>query len=404
MSKMSRQHKLLFVTFICASLVQMPFMALNPVIDYIQKNVFTDRSYAQVQTAVSLLNLFVMLFALVGAFVVSRRWLSKRIVIVVGLFIFGATGVAALLLHNSFWNLWLYSVLIGSGSGLFISTLTSVLFDSFNEKELRLATGIQASVVNIGGIAFGALGGLLATVVWYGGYLLELIGLPMAVLAFFTIPRKRLPPPPKAAGHAHKKRLPPAVFYYALATLIFFMLYSSCGLNIAAHLANNGYPDPAIAGTASSVQVLGGVIAGLFFARLSSKLKELMVPFAFAVLFIGFTLLNIGHSSLALNLIAVFFAGLSLSILFPYCIFASSRYADESTSATAASMVQAMAPGIGGFVSPLILTTLTSAFYPNPAQMNLRYQLLAFITLAFGVLFYLGTRLREKRAREKSLV
>ena len=396
MSKMSRPNKLLLVTLICASLLQMPFMALNPVIDYIQKNIFTDRSYAEVQTAVSLLNLFVMLFALIGAFVVSRRWLSKKAVIVIGLFVFGSTGVFALLLNNSFWNLWLLSFLIGAGSGLFISTLTSVVFDSFNEKELRLTTGLQAFFVNVGGIVFGALGGILATLVWYGGYLLELIGIPVAVLAIFTIPRKKLPPP-NPERPVDKKRLPPDIFYYAFAVFIFFMLYFSCGLNIAAHLSNNGYPDPAVAGIASSVQVAGGAIAGLFFSKLSSKLKELMLPLSFLVLFIGFTLLNLGQSVLALNLVAVFLAGMSLSMLFPHCIFSASRYVNETSSATAASFVQAVAPGIGGFVSPLILTNLTAAFYPDISQINLRYQLLGYITLALGVLFLFGNRLRQKR-------
>jgi MFS family permease len=382
----------------------MPFMALNAIVDYIQKNIFMDKTYAQVQTAISLLNLFVLLFAILGAFIVTRRWLSKKTLIVTGLALYGATGIAALLLHNSFWNLWLYSVLIGAGSGFFISTFTSILFDNLSEKELRLAMGLQAIAVNLGGIAFGALGGLLAKHVWYGAYLLELIGLPVAILAIFTIPSaKRMLPAAKAAvkaavkAPAKKSRLPLDVFYYAFATFIFFMLYYSCGLNIAAHLSNNGYPDPAIAGAASSISVMGGAAAGIFFSKLSSRLKELMLPVSCVLLFAGFTMLNLGQSILFLNFAAVFIAGMALSILYPYCIFAASRYADESNSATATSIVQAMAPGLGGFVSPLILTSLASSIYPDIRLMNLRYQLFGYIALALGAFFFFGNRLRKKR-------
>lgn len=396
MSQRTRRHTLLFITVVCTSLLQMPFMALNPVIEYIQKDVFPDRSLTEVQTAISSLNLFVMLFALLAALLVAKRVMSKKAVVVTGLVIYGATGIAAILLHSRFWNLWLLSVLIGSGSGLYISTLTSVLYDCLDKEDLRLATGLQASSVNIGGIAFGALGGVLATAVWYGGYLLELVGLPVALLTAFAIPsQKALRSSPEAVTAVKKKRIPADVYYFALATFIFFMLYSSCGLNISTHLANGGFGSPATAGFASAVQMAGGVAAGLLFGKLSSKLKDLMLPAAFAALFIGFTMLNLGRAVLALNLAGVFIAGVSLSMLFPYCIFSASKYVDETNSATAASLVQAMAPGLGGFVSPIILTNLTAAFYPA-AQMHLRYQLLGFITLALGALFFAANRLRAR--------
>jgi hypothetical protein len=56
-----------------------------------------------------------------------------------------------------------------------------------------------------------------------------------------------------------------------------------------------------------------------------------------------------------------------------------------------------MAPGLGGFVSPLILTSLASSIYPDIRLMNLRYQLFGYIALALGAFFFFGNRLRKKR-------
>jgi MFS family permease len=406
MSKMSRKNRLLLLTFICTSFLQMPFMALNPVIEYMQTTVFPDKSLAQVQTAISSLNLFVMLFALLAAFVVARRILSKKAVVVAGLLVFGATGIAAILLHDQFWNIWLLSVLIGAGSGLFISTLTSVLFDSFSEKEIRMASGLQASAVNIGGIVFGALGGVLATVIWYGGYLLELVGLPFALLALLTIPAggegKKPEETAKAAVKSQEKktRLPKEVLYYGLTTFLFFMLYIACGSNIAPHLARANMPSPAIAGLASAVQMAGGAVAGLLFSKLSAKLHDMLLPISFAVLFVGFTILNLGQSLLILDLAGVFFAGASLSMVFPYCIFSTSKYVDETNSATGTSLVQAMAPGIGGFVSPMILTNLTQ--WIGGDSTKFRYQFIGFVALALAVIYFLITLRRNKRSMEKA--
>ena len=45
-----------------------------------------------------------------------------------------------------------------------------------------------------------------------------------------------------------------------------------------------------------------------------------------SALFIGLTILNLGQTVPALNLIGMFIAGLFLSRVFPQCIFSASRY------------------------------------------------------------------------------
>lgn len=396
MAKMSRQNKLLLLTFIFTSFLQMPFMALNPVIEYIQKNVFPDRTLAQVQTAISSLNLFVMLFALLAAILVAKGICSKKTIVVSGLLIYGTTGLAVIFLHSQFWNIWLLSVLIGAGTGFFVSMFTSILIDYFNEHEMRMASGLQASAVNMGGVVFGALGGILATFIWFGGYLLELTGLLFAVIAFLAVPHQKKTAHASTGAKAGKKTpLPFAVYYYGFATFIFFLLYIACGSNIAPHLAQAGIESPAVAGVASSLQMAGGVVSGLLFSKLSAKFKDMLLPIAFVILFVGFTILNVGQSLLALDLIGVFVVGAALSILFPYCIFSTSKYVDKSNSGTGTSLVQAIAPGIGGFVSPMILTTLTQAIGGNSTQF--RYQFIGILAMGLAVLFYFGNRWLQRR-------
>lgn len=374
----------------------MPIMALNPAISFIKNNVFTERTLSEIQTAITSLNLVVMLGALLAAFIVTRGIMSKKAVVISGLFIFGATGLAALILHDRFWNIWLFSVLLGLGSGFFVSTLTSVLFDSFSEKELRTASGLQASAVNVGGIAYGALGGILTTVLWYGGYLLVLVALPVAVLAIFAIPGKKAHIVlSETRQHGTKTKMPLDVFYYSLITFLFFMIYIACGTNISTHLSEANIGNPAIAGMASAIQMAGGVTAGLFFGKLSTKFKDMLLPMAFLIVFVGLTILNVGQASLTLNFLGVFIVGLSLSLVFPQCIFAASQYVDSTNSSAATSLVQAIAPGIGGFVSPLILTNLTIALGGESTQF--RYQFVGFFALALAALFYVCNRVRARR-------
>ena len=171
------------------------------------------------------------------------------------------------------------------------------------------------------------------------------------------------------------------------------MIYIAIGTNISTHL--KGIGDTATAGIATAIQMTGGAIAGLFFNKLSAKLKDMIIVLAFIALFIGFTILNLGQAVLLLDFIGVFIAGLSLGMVFPQCIFSSSRCVDPSNSSTATSIIGCVAPGIGGFLSPLVLTNLTVAI--GGELTSFRYQFIGFLSLAFAVIFFFSTRYRQKR-------
>ncbi len=109
MPKMSRAHKLILLTFIGTSFLQMPQMGLSPAIEYIKNNVFRDRSLSEIQTAQTFLNIMVTAAALIAALLIAKRVFSKKTVAVGGLFILGATGPLSLVLHTQYWHLWLLS-------------------------------------------------------------------------------------------------------------------------------------------------------------------------------------------------------------------------------------------------------------------------------------------------------
>jgi MFS family permease len=398
MPKMSRAHKLILLTFIGTSFLQMPQMGLSPAIEYIKNNVFRDRSLSEIQTAQTFLNIMVTAAALIAALLIAKRVFSKKTVAVGGLFILGATGPLSLVLHTQYWHLWLLSGCIGAGVGSFVSTMVSIVFDSFSEEECRFASGVQASTVNIGGIFFSFVGGALVTAVWYGGYLLASIGLLVGVLALFAVPgKKRTRARDGGKAAREKSKLPPGdIYYYALITFLYFMIYMAIGTNMSTHLKDAGFGEPSTAGIAIAIQMAGGVVSGAFFGKLSLRFGDLAIAQAFVALFIGFMVLSLGQSVLILNFIGVFIAGLSLSMVFPQCVFSASRYVDPSNSSTATSIIACVAPGVGGFISPLILTNLTA--WLGGASTTFRYQFIGFLALACAVIFYLTTRSRQKQS------
>ncbi len=390
-----KSKKLLIITILCIALVQMPILALMPAIARMAQ-VFPDRALSEIQTAVSLSNLASMFSALLSAFLITKGIISKKTAVITGLSMAVFVGLAVLFLHTAFWHIIAFSVVLGLSIGFFIPTTMSILFDAFNDEERQKVTGYQTSFINIGGILMGAVGGVLASLIWYGGYLAFLLMLPVVLLAAVALPGRVSKKAGDAVGKTKKSRLPTEAFYYAAFIFLFMMIYNVCNSNLSTHLADNRLGDAATAGLASAVLMAGGVASGLVFSKLSSKFGDYLIFFAFLAVFIGFTVLNVGHMSLAAVFVGVFIVGSSLSLIIPQCLFSVSKCVDPTSSSAATTLVCCLAPGAGGFLSPVIFTNLTTAI-AGPST-NFRFQFVGVLALAVGIAAVLLTLRSEKRA------
>ncbi|NLT14983.1 MAG: MFS transporter [Clostridiales bacterium] len=398
MSDISGTHKnkkLLIITILCIALVQMPILALMPGIERMAQ-VFPGHTLSEIQTAVSLSNLVSMLSALLSAFLITKGAVSKKTAVIIGLSLPVFIGLAALFMHTAFWHVIAFSIVLGMAIGFFIPTTMSIMFDAFNDEERQKVAGLQTSFINIGGILMSAVGGFLANLIWYGGYLAFLLMAPIILLATVALPGKGVKKAEKPVEKPEKTKLPAEIFYYAAFIFLFMMIYNVCSSNLSTHLADNGLGDAATAGLASAVLMAGGVASGLVFSRLSSKFGDYLIFFAFLAIFIGFTVLNIGHMSLMAAFIGVFIVGSSLSLIIPQCLFSVSRCVDPTSSSAATTLVCCLAPGAGGFLSPVVFTNLTMAL-AGPST-NFRFQFVGVLALAAGIVAALLTLRSEKRA------
>ncbi|NLA85913.1 MAG: MFS transporter, partial [Clostridiales bacterium] len=229
MSKMTKNKKKILITILCIALIQMPFLALTPAIERMSQ-FFSDRTLSEIQTAIALPSLISMFSSLVSAFFIAKGWISKKTAVIAGLCFAISTGFAAIFLHTEFWHLILYSVILGISLGFFIPTSASIMFDAFDEKERQMVTGLQTSFINIGGIIMSAVGGLLATLMWYGGYLTFLLMIPVAVLAVVALPgSKDRDSSGLEKDRAKRSKLPAEVFYYGILIFLFMLIFNVGG-------------------------------------------------------------------------------------------------------------------------------------------------------------------------------
>ena len=393
--KLTKEKKYLMITILIIALVQMPQLSLTPAIDRIATVVFPDRSIAEVQEAFALVNVLIPTVGLLSTFFINRGLFTKRAAILAGLVLLACSGICAIFMNTEFWHIRFLSVILGSGIGLFMVNTASVFFDNFESDERQLIAGYQTTCINIGGIALGLIGGTLASVLWYGGYILLIIGLPIAVLAFFTvpkIPRRTSVSIRKESGSGGINKM---IFYYCVLLFLFMLLYGAGGSNLSTHLKQAGVTSPVLAGAAVSVQMAGGAICGLFFGKLSAKIGDMIIALACGLILVGFGLLGLFPGSVPVTFVAIFIAGMSLSCAAPRALFAVSALSNESTSATAAAFVISLAPSGGGFASPYVITRTTLALFGESTAA--RYLFVAGLAAVFGIVVAIATLSRRRR-------
>jgi len=384
---LDKQKKKIMMTILIIAFIQMPIFALQPGINRMRTTAFPEASLGMVQTALAFTSLMQPLVALGTAFLVNRRIVTKKIVIMVGLCLLAIDGLLALNFNSELWHLFMLSVVLGMSVGCIHPNMFGLIFDNFEPHERQMITGYQSSIINMGGIVLGLVGGVLATYVWYGGYLVLFVGIPAAMLVFFAVPNYWAP----VADRSVKKtssRIKPKVYYYCVIGFLYMMVYMVCGANLSTHIEHIG--DSATAGIGIAFLMGGGVVSGLVFAKISKKLGDYAIALALGFVFTGYLMLNLFQDTLPLVFAAVFLVGLSLSIVMPRCIFMVSTLAtDKSNSQTATALVTTVLPAMGSFLSPVIFTNVTTALYGESTAA--RYLFVGVVVFVFGTVVALVT-------------
>ena len=380
-------NKALMWTILLISFFQMPQFAILPGTNLIAEKVFPEMGLPVIQAIMALPGI-VAVFAGAGVAMMVRYGLaSKKNMTLLGISLISLSGVVALLLNTQFWQFCLMNILIGAGMGIFVSSSQSIMFDNFDEKTRQFISGVQFSCINCGGLVMSLLCGLLTTIVWYGGHLQMIITIPVAIIALIVIPKDSKIGSPKE-GSITRSKIPPRAYYYSFLIVIFMIIYNVATVNISTHLAQENIGGSSTAGVATALLMGGGVVAGLFFPKLSPKLRDQLFALTFLLLTAGFTLMALFPGSLTVTLIAMFLCGSTMSLLVPRCIFKVSNLSDPTNSATATMLVCCVAPGGGHFLSPIIMTNLTIAIGGDTTRFRFMFTAAVSLALAGALLIY----------------
>jgi MFS family permease len=377
------------VCVLTAAMMQMCFVGLAAAIADIAK-AFPGQSIQLIQTSVTSINLMSILSALLSGWLASSH--SKKGLTLAGLSLVATGGAGGFLYHSSLPLVYLWSVVVGFGMGFFTPPVSSLIVDYFDGDERSRLSGLQTSFVNAGGVILTFGGGLLAAAAWYYSYLAFLVAIPVLLVCLANMPPKNK----FTAQTAGKQKMPSPVYYYMVVTFALLLVYNVFGSNVSLFISENKLGGASLAGSVNAVFMIGGVVCGFAFDKLSRRFGEYLFGLSHLLL-CGCFLLMCLNASIPVLAAAALIGGSSISLTLPQCIFSVSAKIPPVLSAGVLSLVTIVSPSVATFVSPTVFAYL-GRLMSGAGDSRSRYAAAAAVCLVFACALFVSAVIRKRTA------
>ncbi|KZL39420.1 MFS transporter [Secundilactobacillus collinoides] len=339
-----------------------------------------------VQMLTSLPNLAALVAGLVIGKIASTK-LSHKTLSIIALALILLGGLSPLIYHANIGFLLLCSAVMGFGQGM-ISNLVQILITSELPEDQRQSTmGKNTAFSNLGAMVVIFLGGILAAKSWVNNYMVFFFPILILIIVIFALPNRyneQVKTNDQKETTTESKSVSLNKYTWQITFCSFFsmLIYNVYANNISIYITEHHIGGSSQAGTASMIGLFGGLVCGIFVAKLAkvfgaSTIGISFITMALSFLIVGFT------TSLIVVMIGSFLSGAGLSLCmaqYPYLISIS---VDSATAPTAFGFYNACL-AFGGALSPIIINAIMVPF-KNSAVLN-TFTVSGIIALVIGLI------------------
>jgi len=270
-----------------------------------------------------------------------------KTLLIIGMVLFIGGGVAPyFMVTSSFGAILAVRAVFGIGLGIVTPLGAALIISFFDGEERAKMMGLSGVVANIGGILFQLLGGLAAASSWEFAFLVHGLGIVTFILILF------LPEPAKApaqpAGET-KPKLPGSVFGFAFAIFFMMVLIYPMLVSMSTIIAVTGIGGAPEAALVLTMFTIGGMAAGLIFAKVFGIFKKNTLAVGLGLLALAMMSIGLGNTIVFMYL-GTTLAGLGFSFILPTIFMDLGAIVHGSQMATASGIVMA-SMNVGGFCS-----------------------------------------------------
>ena len=336
------------------SLLQMATNAIASVIADIAAD-FPDVSVSAVQYLMTFPNLFLVISSIVCARLAVK--IPKKRIAVTGLCLGLAAGLLSFLFHSSIVLLYIWAAILGCCMGATAPMANGLIAEYFEGKERDSMLGWQTSASNLGSMIMTFAGGYLALLGWHYVYWVYFLGVPGIILTLLFVPgKKKSAATPAAAPEIKQKsaasrKIPGSAFVY-FAIAFFYMICFYVGpTNLSLIVQERALGSSVLSGNAATVLLLGGVVMGLVFGKVASKIGKFTISFGFLALVLGYLLIYF-IPSVPILYIGSFLIGTSNTLVLPQTM--GSVVTSDNDQSTLLMAICLAVANVGMFLAPTV--------------------------------------------------
>lgn len=384
-----RKRNFLKLIVLSVFLVQPGNMIITPAI-YNISQAFPEIPYSTILLVGTLPMLCYVPSSLIAGIVANRTGGYKALLIS-ALTIFITAGIMPRYI-SSFQMILVFRALTGIANGIVMPLGTALIMKLFENAERDRMMGLGNVVASGAGMFFQVASGFAASFLWRYSFMIHGMGIFTLILVFF-LPNLSKQNETQAAGKAIDGKLPLWAYLAPLGVFFSAIFMYPAIVNMSAIINQLGIGDAKDAGLVLMMFTAGGMLAGIVFAWLFSKLNLRILAVSFASLAAAMFCVAYGKT-LVFMYTATFSAGLGVMTLMLTTLTVLGREIEPGKMAVVSGMVVA-AMSLGNFVSSYIFLFI-SRFFENPLQEPYYFAMAIFT--AGGI-----TVLLKKTARKRVL-
>ncbi len=372
---MLKNKKVAVSIFLIAFAFGLNIVGISPVLAVINTKY---QSYGT--SAIQLLQTIPYLLLMVGSLMIG--WLTTKItkkkIALIGLAIIGICGVLPFF-SESFAVLVISRVLIGFGFGITSPMNTAIAAEMIPEEDRAAYMGLHVVGMGIGTMVGSMLGGVLAGISYKNYYLIYLVPFIAMVGVQLLLAETPAVKTEKAVG----MKMNSTVYIISFASFVHTLFINAYSTNIGIYIADHISDNASLAGMVTAVNAAFALLTGMFFSKISAKLKSFTLPFSILIAAVGYGLV-LTVNGMAGVLIVSALCGVSLS-----CFMAIGSYlisiSVEPEAVAKASGVFAVIGGIGGLIAPIFMGNAAKLVLGENTASN-QFIIAFFGMLVFGVI------------------
>ena len=265
----------LWVILAFATLTVMAGSVISPVLGQMGEGLGVDPSAARL--LITTHGIMIAIFSPLVGLLIDRAGVRKPLIL--GLLLYGLAGGSGLIINN-YYLLIFSRVVLDSGIATIFTTITVTILNLYEGTQRNMVMGWRGSSNSIGGIIWPLVGGSLGVISWHLPFAAYLIGIPIAVIAYFAIPETHHSTDRPASEISNNQE---STFRILMHMPILFLPYSLIFVgNILLYaiivfmpglVEQFGITNSFHVGTFISTVGLAGGITSLFYGKIKSRLS-----------------------------------------------------------------------------------------------------------------------------------